>query len=353
MALWELDEFVSPQFLGFTRSIPDPPPFLGTQFLPDETTFDIDVSYIKGATNNPVMAHIITWDAEAPIGSKPPLGQEVRFELPPIKRKERIGEKELTRFLQPRVGTDDQQRAIQEVYAITDRLVAAIRNRVEWLRMQALSEATLSDNEIGVEFVFDYGFNAALQLDVAAELPTGVYWENVATADPIADLAFLRDLYRTETGGFELERLVLPNTQITNILRNDAARDLVRGSSAATAQLSQAELDALFAQYELPTLIPYDALVYSEADDKTITTIRPLALNKSIGLPTFNPGSTLWGPTAESRSLFGTPLASLAPGLIVQTYAKDDPPAEWVKSVATAFPSIPEAERVVQLQVAA
>ena len=146
---------------------------------------------------------------------------------------------------------------------------------------------------------------------------------------------------------------MLPNTQITNILRNDAARDLVRGSSAATAQLSQAELDALFAQYELPTLIPYDALVYSEADDKTITTIRPLALNKSIGLPTFNPGSTLWGPTAESRSLFGTPLASLAPGLIVQTYAKDDPPAEWVKSVATAFPSIPEAERVVQLQVAA
>ena len=352
MALWELDEFTDPEFLGFTRAIPDPPPFLGATFLPDQTTFDIAVEYIKGATNNPVMANIITWDAEAPIGSKPPLGDMVTFELPPIKRKERIGEKELTRFLQPRVGTDDQRVAINAVYDISNRLVSGIRSRVEWLRMQALSEATLSYNEQGVEIVFDYGFNANLQLDVLADLPGGAYWDDLANSDPVGDLSFLKDTYRTETGGFELERLVLPQAIITHIIRNDAARLLVRGSSAGTAQLSTAELNALIELYNLPALIPYDALVYSEDDAKTITTLRPMAANRSIGLPSFNPGNTLWGPTAESRALFGTPLASLAPGLIVQTYAKDDPPSEWVKAVATSFPSIPEAERVVQLQVA-
>ncbi len=352
MALWELDEFTAAEFLGFTRTIPDPPPFLGATFLPDATTFDIAVEYIKGATNNPVMANIITWDAEAPIGSKPPLGSEVRFELPPIKRKERIGEKELARFLQPRVGTDDQRRAINEVYAISDRLVAGVRSRVEWLRMQALSEPTVSYNEQGVEIVFDYGFNANLQLDVAADLPGGFYWSDLANSDPVGDLSFLKDTYRTETGGFELTRLVLPQAIITQIIRNDAARLLVRGSSAGTAQLSTAELNALVELYNLPALIPYDALVYSENDAKTVTTIRPLAANKSIGMASFNPGQTLWGPTAEARNLDSN-LQALAPGLIVQTYAKEDPPSEWVKAVATAFPSVPEAERVVQLQVAA
>ncbi|RLE21106.1 MAG: hypothetical protein DRJ50_09715 [Actinobacteria bacterium] len=353
MALWELDEFTSPQFLGYTRAIPDPPPFLGTQFLPDETTFDIEVSYIKGANNQPVMAHIITWDAEAPIGSKPPLGDKISFELPPIKRKERLSEKELVRFLQPRVGTDDERRAIDSVYAVTDRLVAGVKARVEWLRMQALSEDTISYNESGVEIAFDFGYNAALQLDVSVDANLSTYWTDHALSDPIADLQYIKTLYRTETGGFEFERLVLSADRISDLLMNDNIRTLVRGTGAPTQQLAVDELAGVFARYGLPILIPYDAKVYSESDAKVVSTLSPLDPAKSIGLPSFQVGSTLWGPTAESRALFGTPLASEAPGLIVQTYAKDDPPAEWVKAVATAFPSVPEADRVVQLTLTA
>ena len=85
MALWELDEFQGPQFLGFVRNVPTPPGFMGQRWLPDQTTFDLEFEYILGAWRRPVMAHVVGWDSEAPIHGRPALGQKVSGELPPIR----------------------------------------------------------------------------------------------------------------------------------------------------------------------------------------------------------------------------------------------------------------------------
>src|SRR3954471_23636703 len=101
MALWQLDEFKPPALLGFIRNIPTPQAFIGTRWLPNRVVNDLDFEYILGASKKPVMAHVMGFDSEAPIHGRPGLGERVRGELPPIKRKARFGEKEIIKFLAP------------------------------------------------------------------------------------------------------------------------------------------------------------------------------------------------------------------------------------------------------------
>ena len=72
---------------------------------------------------------------------------------------------------------------------------------------------------------------------------------------------------------------------------------------------------------------------------------------KAFMIPAGGVGETLWGPTAESRNLIGTPLASQAPGIIAVTYGTEEPPAEWVKAAAVAFPTMPNAHLLAQAKL--
>jgi hypothetical protein len=298
MALWELDEFQGPQFLGFVRSVPEPNTFLGTRWLPNQTVFDLEFEYIKGVNDKPVMAHVMGWDSEAPIHSRAQAGERVSGELPPIKRKSKVSEKEIIRFLTPRAGVPDVQTAINSVYNLTADLLDSVQARVEWLRMQALSENKVVYNEGGVIFAF-----------VCSRKTSGL------------------------------------------LVNNQAMRDLIRGANAPTAVLTTGEIQALFQIYDLPTVVTYDVKVRNENADGTYSEVRPLAENKAFLTTPGGVGKTLWGPTAESRPLLGTNLASQAPGIYAVTYGKEEPPSEWVKAVGVSFPSMPDSHTLAQMKI--
>ncbi len=351
MALWELAEFVTPAFLGFVRNIPVPEAFQGNTWLPPQTVDDIEVEYIKGARTNRVMAKVIAYEAEAPIGPKPGLGERVRMDLPPIKLKEKISEQEIIRYKQPRAGTADEQTAISAVYDITTRLVESVFARVEWLQLQAMSEPSVSYNDAGVIFDVNFGIGKQWDLDVDAELST--YWDDHALSDPVADLVVMRD-FLIDNFGVVPGELVVSRAVRSHILANDAARALVRAESVSGAILSDEELDRITELYGLPRIRTYDVQVEAEDNAGVITTIRTMASNRAFLVPTTPVGSTPFGPTAEAISdLVGTSLGQFASGVIAQTYGQNDPPSEWVKAAAVAFPSMPSAELVQQIQVLA
>ncbi len=355
MALWELEAFQGPQFLGFVRNIPNPDPFIANRWLPDRTVFDLEVEYLVGATNNPVMASIMAWDSEAPIAGTPGLGTKQTMELPPIKRKARIPEKQLIRFLSPRAGSPDVQDAIDSVYDHATRLVQGVQARVEWMRMQALSEDTLAYSEEGVTITLDYGITAAQQLDAVADLPGANYWTNTTLSKPIDDLQFVCDLVEAAQG-FRPNELVIARSMLSNLLKNDSVRALALGSGF-TRQLTLGELNSTLDLYDLPNIVTYDVKVYQEEANGTVSTLTPL--NPANGVLLFSPGSgvtigeTLWGPTAESRPLIGTNRSFQAPGIYSTTYGKEDPPSEWVKVAAVAAPTLPGANLISQLRLAA
>lgn len=365
MALYELDAFQGPRFLGFVRAVPIPNAFLGSRWLPDLTTFDLSFDYLLGANEQPVMAHVMGWDSEAPIHGRPGLGERVQGELPPIKRKARMSEKELIRFMSPRAGSPDVQTAIDSVYNLTATLLDSVQARVEWLRMQAMTEDTVVYDEGGVKFAFDFGITEEFQIDlttgtdgagtdVTADYTVG--WDDYENSNPVLDLQVLCNEMEMTTGVRPAE-FVCSRKTMTHMLNNDNVRALIRGASAPAAILTMQEVETIFSLYGLPPITTYDVRVRSEQADGTYNEVRTMAENKGVLVPGGGPiapghssvGATLWGPTAESRPLIGTGLAAQAPGVYANTYGVEEPPSEWVKAVGVCFPTMPGADRLGQI----
>jgi hypothetical protein len=361
MALWELEELQPPAVLGFIRNLLPLPTYRGNSFLPQVTVDDVEFEYIKGFNDLPVMAHIVTWDAESPMGSRAAQGQRVQGELPPMKRKERITEKEILRFLQPRRGTADQQAAIRQVYARFDRLTASILARIEWLQMQALSEDKVIYSEGGIIIAFDFGITGEQQINLVTQTDGttasvaskyGPVWTDRANSTPISDLMVLCGEVQDRTGS-RPARMVMSRSMAANLLFSEEIKGFAYQLNMPDRPLTQAEVTDVFSRYDLPSISTYDVKVKAEAHDGTTTEVRTMAENKAFLLPAQNIGNTLVGPTAESRLLIGTPYQNLISGIWGNTYQKDEPPSEWTKVAAVAFPSMPNVHELAQMTLGA
>jgi hypothetical protein len=361
MALWDLDEFLPGSLLPWVRMQPTPAAFAAVRWLPNQTINDLDFEYIKGARSRTVMAHVMGYDSEAPIAGRQLGGAKVQGQLPPIKRKSRIGEKEIIRFLTPRNGTTDQREAINSVYRDASDLIGSIQARVEWLRIKALSEPTVVYDESGVVFEFDFGLNKEYRLDITTGLDgdgndissiVGAAWSDHTNSTPVTDLQYLVNKVRDETGQTYAE-VVFDSATINHMQASQELHLLARGSTGLPGILTQAEVDAVFARYGLPNVISYDVFVTREEENGDLVDERLLEAGHGFLVPTTPLGNTLWGPTAESLSLVGTALQGQAPGIFVNTYNTNEPVAEWVKAAAIAFPTIPNAHVLGQLKVRA
>lgn len=361
-ALWQLDEFSAPVMLGFIRSLEPPQNYLGRTFLPDRVIPDSEFEYIKGVNDQPVMAHIIGYDSEAPIAGRPGLGERVRGELPLIKRKTRISEKEITRFVTPRTGTADLDAAIRAVYDDLARMVGSIQARMEWLRMQALSEDVVTYNDGGVIMQFNYGVPDVAQITLGATAGSatdgtgatvaayGPRWSDTTNATVITDLMTTCDEIEQRTGE-RPARMVMSRKTANYFHTNAQIKGWTYATNAPDRPLTPDEVNQTFTRYGIPGYQIYDTKVGSENADGTTTQVRTMRENMVLLLPAGNLGQTLWGPTAESRVVLGTPYAQQAPGLWANTYATDEPPAQWTKAVAAAFPSLPEVDKLGQMTV--
>lgn len=361
MALWDLDEFLPGRLLPWVRMQPTPQGFMAERWLPNLTSNDLSFEYIKGARSRTVMAHVMGFDSEAPIAGRQLGGAKVSGELPPIKRKSRIGEKEIIRFLTPRNGTTDQRDAINSVYRGAGELIDSIQARVEWLRIKSLSEPTVLYDESGVVFEFDFGLTGAYRLDLSGttavdgdgtdiSATVGAPWDDHANSTPVTDLQYLVNKVRDETGQTYAE-LVLDSASINHMQASQELHLLARGPQGLPGILTQAEIDAVFSRYGLPNVVSYDVFVTREEENGDLVDERLLEAGHGFLVPTTSLGNTLWGPTAESLALVGTPLQGQAPGIFVNTYNTNEPVAEWIKAAAVAFPTLPNAHVLGQLKV--
>jgi hypothetical protein len=367
MALWELDAFKPPAFLGFARMAYDiiPQPYQGQTWLPNRVVDDLAFEYLLGSNRRQAMATVLSFDAEAPLMSRQGFGERIVGEMPPIKRKARIGEKEIIRFQNPRFGTADIANAIDQVYNDTIDLIASIQSRVEWMATQVMSEDLLVYDEDGVKWAFDYGVNGDFQWNIPPKtdhhsrygggatdqtIPVGGPWNNTATASYINDLQQICTRVQTVTGQRPTDMWL--SLMARNFLVNSTEiKNLVRGTAAGTTtiQLTPAEVQSVFDLYDLPTLHTDDVIVTKENKDGSLTDLRTMAQNKAFLTQGRPVGQFLHGPTAESRVLSGGPLAAAGPGVWANTYATDEPPAQWTKVAAVAFPTAPEMNRVAQM----
>lgn len=359
MALWQLDAFKPAQFLGFIQNLPPVEGFERQRYLPNEGTDDLDFEYIVGAGKRTVMAHFMGYDAEAPIGGRPGLGSKVRGSLVPIKRKAVITEKELAKFYSPRLGSSDIANAIRSVYTTAADLAFGVEARLEQIAFHALSLDSVLYDEGGLKFRVDFGIRDDFQFDLVTgtddndEAVEGVAAGNLKDTENFNLLPWMRaicDRVQQRTGRRPTE-WTMSAEAATYIFANKSLKTLIRGEAAPDAILTEDEYAVLRRLYNLPAIHTYDAIVTGENADGSYFDERAMPVNRSFltnGTPL---GKTLFGPTAESRVIFGTPIAALAQGIWAETYGTTEPPAEWTKVAAAAFPTIPGAGSIAQVRL--
>ena len=311
------------------------PAMVGETLFPSKKIEGLEVEMVKGASNVPVAASIHAFDSETEIGSREG-GSYSMQELALIKRKIKLGEKELIALNNPRNSVEEKQ-IIDKIFADVDNLTNGVLARVEAMRLEALSTGKLSINENGVKATVDYG--------TPTNHKTSKTWSS--GSEKILENIFDMCNQIVKDTGYTPTR-ALTSTKVLNMLLKDAAiRKGIFGINSERL-LTVNELNQFLAAQSLPQIAAYDAQYRTQGKNGAYTTTRYLGEDKFIIMPDGIMGNTFYGVTAEElelRNKADVDLQSVG-NIFVEQYNTNDPVAKWVKAVATAMPSFPYADQV-------
>lgn len=311
-----------------TRQIP---PMLGESLFPAMKIQDIEFDMITGADGLPVSASIHAFDTETELASREAI-QKGAASLALIKRKIRIGEKDLIKINTPRTNAE-QQLAIQKLFNDSDKMVQAVQTRAEAMRMELLSTGKININENGVAVELDYK---------VPEANTKTFdWSDPKKATPLVDIQTLAQAVQ-ETSGVLPTRALTSTKVLNQILSAVSVKKAIFGVNSDKIA-TRNDLNTLLTAMELPTIAVYDAKYRVLCADGKYTTKR--YFNES-SFTVFGPdkvGDSVFGLTAEEIELIGDnkmSQAEMVGNIFVGVEKETDPVARFTKAAATFLPSL-------------
>lgn len=315
------------------------PAMLGETLFPSMKIEGLEVEMIKGASSLPVAANIHAFDAETEIGSREG-GSYSMQELALIKRKIKLGEKELIALNNPRNSAEEKQ-IIDKIFNDVDNLTNGVLARIEAMRMEALSTGELNINENGFKAKINYG--------TPNNHKANRTW--TANAKILENIYDMCDQIVKDTG-FTPTRALTSRAVLNMMLKDEAIRKGIFGVNSDRL-LTVNELNQFLAAQSLPQVAIYDAQYRTQAKNGTYTSKRYLDEDKFILMPDGIMGNTFYGVTAEELELRNKADVDLQAvgNIFVEQYNTNDPVAKWVKAVATAMPSFPYADQVGMLTI--
>ena len=311
-------------------------PMLGESLFPERKIQDIEFDMILGSGGLPVSASVHAFDTETQLASREAIEKGVAS-LALIKRQIKITEKELIKIQNPRTDAE-LAFVLSQLYNDSEKMVEAIKVRVESMRMEALSSGKIKIEENKVKVTIDYGVPTANK--------KSFNWNNAATAKPLDDLETLASAVEDECGT-RPTRALTSRKIAKAICATESVRSAINGVNSDKI-VTLAQLNELLIQCELPTIITYEGK-YKVETAKGYTTNRyfPENIISMFGDSTL--GETIYGLTAEEVKLIGDGKmedASMVGNIFVGTYTSIDPVGEFTKAAGTVLPSFPHAEEL-------
>ncbi|WP_438435413.1 major capsid protein [Gorillibacterium sp. sgz500922] len=317
------------------------PALLGETLFPEVKRQSLEFDAIVGASKIPVIASVHGFDTESEIGTRE--ASRMALELALIKRKMRMGEKEIIALESPR-NDAEQQYLMGQVYNDIDVLVAGVRARVEAMRMEVLANGTVTLAENNLSATIDY----LVPSDHKVVLSGTSLWSD-PTADPIAALAdWVSRLDEKPT------RALTSSKVLGMLVKHPKVVGALYGVNGSSRMASRTELNSYLQQLELPQIAVYDAKYKKQLANGSFITARYFPENKISLFGDGTLGETIYGPTAEEIRLTRDPQirTQTIGNVLAMVYEEGtDPVSTWTKAVATALPSFPEADNVFQAQV--
>lgn len=314
-------------------------PYLGELLFPERKIEDIELEYIKGAHNLPVSASVHDFDTETEMASRDAV-DVVKQSLALVKRKIPMSEKLLIKLNTPRT-TKEQEEAIKKIYDDVDKMVLAVRTRIEAMRMECITSGELSFNENGYVGKVSYGMESH-QFETLAGNSAWLSEE----ATPLQDITRWAELMLNKTGT-KPTRALTSSVVLAAILRNASVRRELYGANSSKLA-SKEDLNKVLESLDLPKIATYDARYRVQGKDGSYETKRFLNENKFVLMPEGPLGETVYGLTAEEIELqgkAGTEISEVG-NIIAEIYRTKDPVARWTKAVATALPTFPAAGEI-------
>ena len=317
--------------------------YVGELLFPETKIEDIDLGYIKGANNVSVSASIHGFDTETEIASREKL-EFIKERLALIKKKIKMSEELMLKLNTPRTSAEFE-KAKELVFDDIDKMVLAVKTRVEAMRMEALTTGKIAVNENNAVVSIDYGVPSG---NIKTLGGTSV-WTDTAS-DPIKDI-FEWTNSLLNTAGITPTRALTSNAILSTLLTHDKVKKDIFGLN--TKSLSKKELNDFLSAQGLPTIATYDERYRVQNENGTYATKRFFDENKFVMMPEYALGETVYGLTPEEIELSGKAGNEISERekVIVQIYSTKDPVARWTKAVATALPTFPFANEVIIAKV--
>jgi hypothetical protein len=315
-------------------------------WLPNETLNDIVARFEVGGTGLQPVAEFISYDAETPLGSLPGR-QRVTIELPKLGMKMRVSEYEQLRAR----GNLTNVLLRTSVERITERLVDAISDRMEYERGYAIENAALLiDDETGFKQSGDW--ERAPEHEVVATDNGGVFWNDWANSDPIQQLQTWMEQY-IATNGFPPGSILTSTKVLSHLQRSASLRVLASSLAGAPAIVTREAVNGMLNSYGLPPIVTYDRQVHYGGAVRKVLEDSNLYLLPAPGgtVGGVKLGATYWGTTLESSEPeYG--IGELdRPGIVVGTWKTRDPIAVWVHSAAIGLAALGDANLSLRAQV--
>lgn len=314
-------------------------PMLGEALFPERKIQDIEFDMILGSGGLPVSATVHAFDTKTVLASRAAIEKGVQS-LALIKRQIKITEKELIKIQNPRTDTE-LTFVLSQLYNDSEKMVEAIKVRVEAMRMEVISTGKIAIEENDVKVTIDYLIPDGNKLSFT--------WSDADTSEPLVDLETLATAVETECGS-RPARALTSRKIVKSICGNTSIKKAVFGSNSDKI-VTLALLNDLLVQSDLPVLLVYEGK-YKVEDAETETgfkTVRYFPENKISMFGSAILGETIYGLTAEEVKLIGDGKmedASMVGNIFVGTYTSIDPVGEFTKSAATAIPSFPHGEEL-------
>ena len=315
------------------------------EYLPNEFLNDIVAKFEVGQTGLQPVAEYIAYDVETPLASLPG-AQRVMIELPKLGLKMSVSEYEQLRARGDLSGV----LLRPSVERITERLVDAISDRMEYERGYALHNAALLiDDETGFKQSGDWG--RASEHEVDASTGAGEYWDHTA-ADPLEQLIAWREQY-IATNGFPPGSILTSTSVLSRLQRVESMRNLLGSMVGAPTILTLEALRTILADHGLPPIRVYDRQVNFKG---VVTKVLPPEFLYMLPAPGgtvggVRLGATYWGTTLEAGEPEYNIEALDRPGIVVGTWKTRDPIALWVHAAAIGLAVLGDANLSLRAQV--
>lgn len=315
-------------------------------YLPNEGLNDIVARFEVGGAGLQPVAEFIGYDTETPLASLPGT-QRVTIELPKLGLKMRVSEYEQLRAK----GNLSNVLLRTSVERITERLVDAISDRMEYERGYAIENASLLiDDETGFKQTGDWQRDPSHEVDAST---SGAYWDDT-NADPIEDLITWKEQY-IATNGFAPGSILTSTRVLTTLQRHASLRVLASSLAGAPQIVTIDAVNGALAAYGLPPITVYDRQVNFKGTVTKVLSPEFLFMLPSPGgtVGGVKLGATYWGTTLEaSEPEYG--IGELdRPGIVVGAWKTRDPIAVWVHSAAIGMAALGDANLTLRAQVLA